>query len=924
MKNKVLLIGWDGADWKLIHPLLDAGAMPNLARLISEGVSGNLATLQPPLSPMLWTSVATGKRAYKHGICGFCEPDPLRGGIRPVSVLSRKTRAIWNMLQTQGLTSNVIGWWPSHPAEPISGVMVTERYHDMRVPPGKPCPLLPGAVHPPRLIEPLAQLRLHPAELLPEHILHFVPRLAEVDQDNDRRIEMLACIIAECTTIHAAATAVMQWEPWDFMAVYYDALDHFGHGFQQYHPPRLPWIPEKDFELYKEVITNAYRYHDQMLGALLTLAGPDTTVILVSDHGFHPDHLRPRECPLEPAGPAAQHREYGIFVARGPCLKRDEIIHGATLLDITPTVLMLYDLPVGEDMDGKPLVNIFREPPPVKTIPTWDAVPGPDGRHPPETQLDPVEAQAAIDQLVALGYIERPPDDMAQAQAEAVRELHYNLARDYIGAGLFGNALPLLEELATRWPDDYRFGVLRVRCLQQLGRLTEARPLLEELLARRERNAALAAERLRQWTAEHPGFQFEKLDPQTQQQLRRWERESVPNPHALHSLMGALLFAEGRETEALDHLQKAAQADADRPGIYLQMGEVYLKMRRWTDAESAFQQALRLDAENAAAHLGLCQAWLGQRRFHEAAGAALQAVGLQYHNPLGHYLLGVALQRLGRIARAVEALRVALAQNPNFVEAHERLAQLYENRLKNLEAAAAHRRLATEAAQRLAALKAGQRPSKQRHAATALTSGQDALAAPADSGPVDLAQTVVIVSGLPRSGTSLMMQMLQAGGLPLLTDGVRAADENNPRGYFEFEKAKQLRSDPGWLPSAKGRAVKIVAQLLPALPAPQGFHYRVIFMERDLEEVVASQQKMLGQPPPAADLTNLFARQLCQIRRMLAVRAIPTLYMPYARIIADPTSSAARVNAFLGGALDEQAMAGVVAPELYRVKRTSK
>ena len=94
--QKVLLIGWDAADWKVITPLIDAGKMPNLARFLESGVKGNIATLQPCLSPMLWSSIATGKRPYKHGVHGFSEPDPVTGGIRPVTNLSRNTKAIWN------------------------------------------------------------------------------------------------------------------------------------------------------------------------------------------------------------------------------------------------------------------------------------------------------------------------------------------------------------------------------------------------------------------------------------------------------------------------------------------------------------------------------------------------------------------------------------------------------------------------------------------------------------------------------------------------------------------------------------------------------------------------------------------------------------------------------------------------------------
>ncbi len=119
-KRKVLLIGWDAADWEHINPLLDQGLLPTLEGLINRGVMGNLATLQPVLSPMLWNSVATGKLADKHGIHGFIEPDPVHGGARPYTSTSRKVKALWNILRQSGLRSNVVGWWASHPAEPIN------------------------------------------------------------------------------------------------------------------------------------------------------------------------------------------------------------------------------------------------------------------------------------------------------------------------------------------------------------------------------------------------------------------------------------------------------------------------------------------------------------------------------------------------------------------------------------------------------------------------------------------------------------------------------------------------------------------------------------------------------------------------------------------------------------------------------------
>ncbi len=172
----MLLIGWDAADWKVIHPLMDAGHMPTLEGLIERGVIGDLRTLDPPLSPMLWTSIATGKTADEHGALGFTEPTPDGKSLRAVHGTARKSKALWNILQQEGLKSHVIGWWPSHPAEPLHGVTVSNFYHRAVDRWDKPWPLARGSVHPPELADTMAALRVHPEELGAEHLLPFVPR----------------------------------------------------------------------------------------------------------------------------------------------------------------------------------------------------------------------------------------------------------------------------------------------------------------------------------------------------------------------------------------------------------------------------------------------------------------------------------------------------------------------------------------------------------------------------------------------------------------------------------------------------------------------------------------------------------------------------------------------------------------------------
>ena len=179
----LLLVGWDAADWQVIHPLLDAGLMPNLQRLVEGGVIGNLASLSPMLSPILWTSIATGKRAYAHGVRGFIEPLPDRSGVRPVGTRSRRCKALWNIVSQSGRRSVVCGWQASHPAEPVRGAMVSNLFS---VPPGRRhaegLADSGGKRRAAALAENLAELRVHPREIEAPPIQQLIPRAAELDQ----------------------------------------------------------------------------------------------------------------------------------------------------------------------------------------------------------------------------------------------------------------------------------------------------------------------------------------------------------------------------------------------------------------------------------------------------------------------------------------------------------------------------------------------------------------------------------------------------------------------------------------------------------------------------------------------------------------------------------------------------------------------
>lgn len=186
---------------------------------------------------------------------------------------------------------------------------------------------------------------------------------------------------------------------------------------------------------------------------------------------------------------------------------------------------------------------------------------------------------------------------------------------------------------------------------------------------------------------------------------------------------------------------------------------------------------------------------------------------------------------------------------------------------------------------------------------------------------------IIIVSGLPRSGTSLMMQMLANGGVEVVTDYVRTADTDNPRGYYEYEQVKKIKEDTSWLPATRGKAFKMVSQLLYDLPANET--YRIIFMERELDETLLSQEKMLsrlGQPAaPRAAMKRAYMLHLERLRDWLARQPNMTvLFISYNDLVERPEGSARRVAEFLGGGKDIAGMMNSVDPSLYRNRKTSR
>jgi predicted AlkP superfamily phosphohydrolase/phosphomutase/tetratricopeptide (TPR) repeat protein len=655
-KNKILLLGWDAADWKIIDKLIAESKMPALQRLIQKGVRGNLKTIDPPLSPMLWTSIATGFRADKHGISGFIEPTTTGDGLRPVTSTSRKVKAIWNIYNQEGWKSNVVGWWPSNPVEPINGVMVSNFFQVANKPISEPWIMQKGTIHPENLEETLKEFRVHPHEITVPMVAPFIPNImSDVELRSNKKTIGVIKTIANSASIHAASTYLIQETEWDFMAIYHDAIDHFCHIGMKFNAPKREQIKQEDFDNFNGIVEAGYRYHDLMLHRILDIIDENTTLLLISDHGFYSDHQRPLHIPHEPSGPAVEHSPYGIFLMVGPGIKQNQKISGASILDITPTLLYHSGLPVGKDMEGKILYQCFDNPNEAKFIPSWEEKIGNSGQHNEEIREDPWAAQEAMNQLVELGYIDAPNEDISNQIIASKRESQYYIARNLINGGKVLEAIEILEKIYAE-SKTHRYGQRLAMCYLSKRRYKQCIDLIEDIKNSKQKKQE-----------EYP--------------------VNIEEPMYLEYLYGLYYLAVNKLQKALPILEEILAQNPNNFHILLNIALIYLERKKYIQSEKFFIKCLAIDDQNTVAHHGLGISFLRQNKYEEAIDEFLLTIETNFYFPKAHYHLGETLFKMNDFEDATKAFEVAIKIAPNMIKPHEWLFTIYSEKIINRELA---------------------------------------------------------------------------------------------------------------------------------------------------------------------------------------------------------------------------------------------
>lgn len=701
--ERLLIVGWDAADWTILHELVEKGQLPTLRRLMQTGVHGPLATLEPRLSPLLWTSVATGKTADEHRILHFVEPD-VQGasqGLRLSSSTSRKCLALWNMLHRAGLSCGVVHWYATHPAEPVRGTVISNLFA-VPTPTGPSDAsgsmaaalraMPPGCVHPMEASAAYADERVLPADVdarMMSELLSPLPR----DWRTSQRTMPLVAALAQDESVHRAAVRLARCPAVpDCLMVFHEMIDTVGHRFMQFRPPRLEHVSAAEFAQYRDVMDQVYARMDRELGALLAQMGPQTTLMLLSDHGFQTGAGRPHTEGLNPealaAAEAMWHRDPGVLLMHGPGVQSQACLLPASLLDIAPTALALLGLPAGADMPGRVLAECLDVEVPER-IGSWESAPGEAGQHPADLRQDPYEAAGAIAQLVDLGYLADLPTDVRARHDLVRRESSFNLGVVHLHRGRSLEAAAVLGALAAEVPDEPRYRLAAGRALLCCAQPLEAAAHVTHALA-----------------------------------LRPGHRETA-------LLLAAAKLEAGDRAGVVD-LLRGLEAE---PGLVADhlcaMADLYRLLADAQHAESLYARALALDADHAGAMLGQAQLLLAARAFEPAANRALDVLELHPHHPAANALLATSLAWIGSLEDAVSTFDLVLKLQPGNVAALRFLLAIHQ-RCGDLTAADEHSR-------RLEALLEAQAPTAAQRAMAM----RDEPLGPADwtrNGPIGSAQ----------------------------------------------------------------------------------------------------------------------------------------------------------------------------------------
>jgi len=703
---RIVVIGWDGADWEMVRDLIDRGRMPHLARLLEEGISGRLRTYEPMLSPLIWTSIATGKEPPAHGVLDFLTVDESTGTIVPVTSNKRRTKALWNILGDHGLRSGFVGWLVTFPAEKVSGYIVSERVSILSFAQHKAIETSPpeGKTYPQHLYQEIEHLIVQPGEISDETVRERFDLEALPEEE---KLTQLRGTLAQTETFRRITLQLLERRDVDLFATYFEAIDAISHLFIRYAPPLMPDTSEEELRRYGQIVERMYAYLDEVLGEIVEQLPNGTTIYVVSDHGFKmgDERIVFEDSSMKNQYAADWHRDNGILVVHGPGVRSGQAMDDAHVYDITPTILAQLGIPSGRDMPGRALLEIWK-PDDAPGVP--ERVETHDAGGWPEASDDTEFSSSADDEklkqkLQALGYVE--------AGRAAVHSNEYtNLANYFAHREAYPRALQAVRTALDANPKNSNawktLGDIQIR----LGQYAEAIHALTQVTALRrdtiEVHRTLAG--LYEQTGEHtraieilePLAERYPRDPRIPARLgtlyardgeydeacRQYERSLSLYPRqdrVRYELLAARALS-GHGEEALRSLEE--EPPGETIDFALELGKVFFQLGEESRAAAAFELSIRRDGGRAETHFyqGLLQ--MSRRETQAALESFDLALRLEPNYTAARLNKGLAYIRAGRTEEAITTLRRILEEDPGYAPAHTFLGEAYLARGKIGEA----------------------------------------------------------------------------------------------------------------------------------------------------------------------------------------------------------------------------------------------
>jgi len=558
--RRLVIVGVDGGDWMNLRPLIDAGKLPNFAKLVHDGATGALRSEEPMLSPLLWTTMATGRLPEQHGVLNFTTVDPKTGARAPVSRHNRKVDAFWNMLGDYNHSVDVIGWLATDPAETVDGVMITDKFGYLAYVPEDTGQPDDASVFPASRRAEFSALITHADAVKDDELGRFVHlSRAELSKhrtssDPNDPVSNLLHLYASTRTYEKIATHLLDQDHPDVLAVYFEWVDAVSHLFMLYSPPKLPDVSQADYDGYKDAIDQAYMLQDEILGEIMRRMDAHTVLMVISDHGFKSGATRLKNRPEIWAGNAALwHRADGIVAFYGPGVKKGATIDGASIRDVTPTILALAGLPRADDMPGHVIASAFDDE--VAESFSSEHVATLDKKREDATAGTASGAtKQTMQKLEALGYL--TPDNP---------DALHNLGQRYQQQGDYRKAIENYKKAIAMRPSFYNAYNNLATCYGELKMYPEAIDALEKCI---------------------------KLKP---------------DDYFAMSNLAVIMMNTGRPDDALRFAKQAVDTEPAYANGHVTYGAMLAMTKHYDEAEKQFNEALRLDPGNVTARDNLAR-----------------------------------------------------------------------------------------------------------------------------------------------------------------------------------------------------------------------------------------------------------------------------------------------------------------------------